>query len=86
MDLSRLARYLNVFLILVTASLVGCDPSDIDSFIAELPNEAAHNGGAVQNSSVNHAGQLTRPAIIIGSFNIQSFGQTKMGKPEVMTR
>ena len=84
MDLSRLTRYLSIFLLLVTASYFGCDPSEIDSFITELPKSAGPEPADVQYSQSNQGSQLTRPAVIIGSFNIQSFGRTKMGKPEVV--
>lgn len=84
MDWSRSARYLSVILILVTASYVGCDPSEIESFVSELPNTGAQENDVAPNYNSNQDGQLSRPAIIVGSFNIQSFGRTKIGKPEVM--
>ena len=78
MDWSRFAKYLSVLLILVTASYLGCDPSEIESFVADNNNAVESKQGA------NNGGQLTQPAIIVGSFNIQSFGRTKVSKPEVM--
>ena len=63
----------------------GCDPSDMD---ANLDSTSADNAGSIaplDPSSGSHTPLVGRQAIIVGSFNIQTFGRGKMSKSEVVS-
>lgn len=72
-----------VALVVATLSYLGCDFVQLDDFLDSAPT-AQQNGGDASPHWQASSQQPPSPFIVVGSFNIQQFGQTKLGKPEVM--
>lgn len=64
---------------------IGCDPSDVDAILDSTPADNAGLIAPADPSSESHTPLVGRQAIIVGSFNIQTFGRGKMSKSEVVS-
>ena len=92
-------NFSTLLLVLATASLtlsqIGCDPEQLGergSTPAQQsqqptysPNTNPNSGQIANNPAGPTASQPANSQIIIGSFNIQMFGKTKMSKPAVVS-
>ena len=76
----------------LTLAQVGCDPDQLtdrastDQWTQPTGNQntaPTHNSNANPNAD-SAIGETASPQIIIGSFNIQMFGKTKMSRPRVV--
>lgn len=62
----------------------GLDPNQPNQVGGNVGNNSSWQGGGSGNQSFDPANSGRREAIIVGSFNIQTFGRAKMSLPEVV--
>jgi endonuclease/exonuclease/phosphatase family metal-dependent hydrolase len=72
------ARIASVCLLVISLISTGCDPANLASL------DSNTTGADSTNGSTDTSNQVASDTVIIGSFNIQSFGRRKMEKPDVL--
>lgn len=82
------AAVLSLLAFLCGLAFAGCNVEQLEKMAAELQQQQQQNQSAQTSTSAPTAGGVTAApsgdTIRIASYNIQVFGQSKLGKPDVM--